>query len=113
MISTLTNGIYRTGGTEMYKVNNKIEDSIRVIKEVLLSDEALFRFDVITEGTAMLLTIQKESKKLEYRTYGNTKYQKMKIFLMKLRKVVPNTSEDDIDFLLDEMEVQFNYASHY
>ncbi len=31
----------------MYKVNIKVVDSIRAIKDVLLSEEALFRFDVI------------------------------------------------------------------
>ncbi|TBV85477.1 hypothetical protein [Lysinibacillus sp. OL1] len=95
----------------MYKTNKSDKYSINVIKEVLMLDEPLFRFDVINEGTAMLLTIQKESQTLEYRIYGNNKYEKIKAILIKLREVVPNASKEDIEFLLEEIEDTFNYSS--
>lgn len=96
----------------MYKVSN-ILDSINTIKELLLLEEALFRFDVVAEGADMLLTIQKESQKFEYRTYGVAKYKEMENFLVKLREAVPVTLKEDIDFVLEDMNEALNYSSKY
>lgn len=97
----------------MYKVNCKKTDAIEALKKVLLLDEMLLRFDVSKKANVTVLTVEKETQKTEYSVYGANQIDKMTKFLQELKGNLPTYLQDDIDFVIEETEDAFNYASCY
>ena len=88
----------------MYKVNCKKTKAIDVLKKVLLLDEMLFRFDVSKKANATILTVEKETQQCEYSVYGANQFDKMVKFLEELKSALPTHLQDDVDFVIEEME---------
>ena len=86
-----------------FKVNQNKAETLAAMKKILLLDEMLFRFDVSCDGSATVLTIEKESEIFEYSVFGENQYKQMKTLLEELQSELPMHLQNDVDLVIGEL----------